>query len=694
MLSNGLFSTHQNKAQLVLAALILCFAAALIAPALASAATYTVDSTGDQPDEAPGTGGCKTSLDNCTLRAAIEEANKSTGVADEIVFSSPLFSGAGTSTITLGSSLPMIEGELVINGGSCTTEAGPTGPCVGISGPVADTALEAEGEEVTIEGLAVTGAGTAIEAVAEAVEFVAQKNWIGRGLAGTASANDNGIEIVEAAAEHDPRSLVAKNEIISSIGDIGIEIDGEGADVEGNKLLGGAPAIHLIGAGGASTVQENLIEEAEGSAVLIENDENLVVENEIVSGVGDTGVEDKGELNSVEGNDLFGGVHGFHTSGTGASAFISGNLIEDAEGAGILLETNSNSVGGNEILESGAAGIRVHSANGQAATENRIGSSSAEPLIHGPDENTISGSNGPAIELNTIETDSGAPVANLVFNNIGSGNSGLFIDLKAINPGTEPKGPNNGILPPVISTATKTGASGTAEPESTIRVYRKATVATGEIELFLGRTESDSSGNWSLTYSAPLLGGTPIAATQTPEQDEEFTFLGTSELAFKTTTLLAPTVTGLNPTHGAAAGGNLVTITGTEFNGASGVKFGANAATEVTVVNPTTITAKAPAGSAGTTVDVTVTNPTGTSPTTGTGNDYGYDAPPSCATDPSLCTPSGGGSTGGGGNSTPPPVTSPPSKPKPLTCRKGFKKKKVGGKTKCVKVKKGKKGRR
>ena len=88
----------------------------------------------------------------------------------------------------------------------------------------------------------------------------------------------------------------------------------------------------------------------------------------------------------------------------------------------------------------------------------------------------------------------------------------------------------------------------------------------------------------------------------------------------------APTVTALNPTHGPAGGGNSVTITGTDFTGATSVHFGANAATGVTVVNATTITANAPAGTQGTTVDVTVTTPAGTSSGAGTGNDYTYDA--------------------------------------------------------------------
>ena len=87
----------------------------------------------------------------------------------------------------------------------------------------------------------------------------------------------------------------------------------------------------------------------------------------------------------------------------------------------------------------------------------------------------------------------------------------------------------------------------------------------------------------------------------------------------------APTVTALSPTHGIAAGGNTVTLTGTDLTGTTAVHFGANAATGVTVVNATTVTAVAPAGTAGTTVDVTATTPAGTSPITGTGNDYTYD---------------------------------------------------------------------
>ena len=83
---------------------------------------------------------------------------------------------------------------------------------------------------------------------------------------------------------------------------------------------------------------------------------------------------------------------------------------------------------------------------------------------------------------------------------------------------------------------------------------------------------------------------------------DQFTFIGA-----------APTVTGLSPTSGPAAGGTLVTITGTGFTGATAVDFGTTAATNLTVVSDTSVTADSPAGTG--TVDVTVITPAGTSPT-------------------------------------------------------------------------------
>lgn len=78
------------------------------------------------------------------------------------------------------------------------------------------------------------------------------------------------------------------------------------------------------------------------------------------------------------------------------------------------------------------------------------------------------------------------------------------------------------------------------------------------------------------------------------------------------TTAAAPAVASVTPESGPAGGGTNVTITGTNFAGGAGVTFGATAATNVVVVDATTITADTPAHTAGS-VDVVVTNPDGQS---------------------------------------------------------------------------------
>ena len=86
--------------------------------------------------------------------------------------------------------------------------------------------------------------------------------------------------------------------------------------------------------------------------------------------------------------------------------------------------------------------------------------------------------------------------------------------------------------------------------------------------------------------------------------------VGGSTLSFVTLPPV-PTVIAIAPTGGPAAGGTLVTITGTDLGGATAVRFGEASAPGFAVDSPTRITATAPAGSAGT-VDVSVTTPGGT----------------------------------------------------------------------------------
>jgi CSLREA domain-containing protein len=219
------------------------------------------------------------------------------------------------------------------------------------------------------------------------------------------------------------------------------------------------------------------------------------------------------------GQSLSGGSIGIKLWGPSISAStVEFNLFENATGNGILVENNNNLLIGNTILGSGEAGIRVQDFLTLASTGTSIGGE-----VEGLSENTISDSGGDAIEVSGAEDDD-----TQITRNKGSGNAGLFIDLGADGAGNQAGGPNDGIQAPTITTATVSGVSGAAEPEATVRVFRKATASPGELQSFLAKATADGEGNWSVTYGSAIPGGTNIGATQSDVE-------GTSELAVATT---------------------------------------------------------------------------------------------------------------------------------------------------------------
>ena len=168
----------------------------LAIPALASAATYTVNSTLDEEDASSGAGVCETSIPGeCTLRAALETSNASTGVEDEIKFSATFDGEAVDTIVPFIGTLPVIADPVVINGtsaGPCDTELGPEGPCVGLDGG----GLKVEADGVTIRGIAITGTERAINVFNGSTGFVAEGNWLGIELDGEfGSGTPSGIYV-------------------------------------------------------------------------------------------------------------------------------------------------------------------------------------------------------------------------------------------------------------------------------------------------------------------------------------------------------------------------------------------------------------------------------------------------------------------------------------------------------------------
>jgi len=125
--------------------LFVCIVLALYPPHAATAASlnFSVNSTQDAPDATPGDGICAISTGECTLRAAVQEANAQPA-GSTVAITVP----AGTYSLTLGS-LALTANTIAVSGaGSATTivDAG------GLSGVF----TVAKGVTATLSGLTIT----------------------------------------------------------------------------------------------------------------------------------------------------------------------------------------------------------------------------------------------------------------------------------------------------------------------------------------------------------------------------------------------------------------------------------------------------------------------------------------------------------------------------------------------------------
>ena len=176
-------------------------------------------------------------------------------------------------------------------------------------------------------------------------------------------------------------------------------------------------------------------------------------------------------------------------------------------------------------------------------------------------------------------------------------------------------------------------AAGTAETSITISVPGSHTV------IFEGNASTGGStapevrnAPSALTVNGFTRTGYTFAGWNTASNGSETAYAGGATYGFgadatlyaQWTAMPRPSITGIHPTSGSTAGGTSVTVTGTNLTGAAAVDFATTAATNVKVVNSTTITATSPAGKAGV-VNVTVT--TWSASTPGPADDFTYVTP-------------------------------------------------------------------
>ena len=157
------------------------------------------------------------------------------------------------------------------------------------------------------------------------------------------------------------------------------------------------------------------------------------------------------------------------------------------------------------------------------------------------------------------------------------------------------------IPPPTITSFTPTsGGAGTT-------VTITGTNFTGTTTVTFGGTERVSFTVVSATSIIATVGTGASGAISVTTPGGTATSTGTFIL------IPAPAITSFTPTSGVS--GTVVTITGTNFTGASAVALGGTAVTSFTVVSATSITATVGSGATGT---ITVTTPGGTAISTGT----------------------------------------------------------------------------
>ncbi len=358
-------------------------------PAEAAPNVFTVDRS-DDPDlsTTPVADNCTAAIAaDCSLRGAIEKANRTTNDGagpDEIRFN---ISGAGPHTISPTSPLPNITGAATIDGytqpgasernstNNAVLKIELSGASAGslINGLVLDTGAAG----TTVRGLVVNRFGAAGVFV-KAQNTVIEGNFIGTNPAGDADLGNGvtGVRVQSSGNLIGGTSAGAKN-IVSGNGDNGIGIDGLdasnnriegnriGTDANGTSALGNGQGVNITSASGNFVGRPgagNLIAGNTERGVLLAGD---AANNSVQSNfIGTNGTADLG--NGEEGVEIFEGsnnVIGGTASNTGN--IISGNALDGVQlnrGAsnnrveGNLIGTGQN---GRTDLGNGEVGVRV-----------------------------------------------------------------------------------------------------------------------------------------------------------------------------------------------------------------------------------------------------------------------------------------------------------------------------------------------
>ena len=418
----------------------------------AQGVTFTVNSKGDVGDYIPGDGVCDDNAGGCTLRAAIEEANASAGIAT-IAFS---FAGPGPHTIQPATGLPTITDPVIIDG---YTQPGTTpntnGPGLGLNTVLQieldgsllglQHALGISAGGSTVRGLVINGFGATAVRLTSGGGNTVEGNFIGTDVTGAVDRGNGwyGVTIANTANNTIGGVTARARNLISGNGKSGVQISG--ATAIDNLVQGNLVGVDVSGAAALGNSEEGVSLSGSGNTIgRTEHGAGNVLSGNSLRGVFIAG----GTANLIQGNFIGLDVTGTAALGNGGDGFYvsgaSGNTIGGVEAGarnvisgntrfGVYLTNGStgNLIQGNFIGTDGAGSTSLGNAVGievgSNAPGNTIGGVSAGA------GNVVSGNAGNGINLRGSSVAQNLVQGNLVGTDalgtaaLGNGGSGVAI---------------------------------------------------------------------------------------------------------------------------------------------------------------------------------------------------------------------------------------------------------------------------
>jgi CSLREA domain-containing protein len=534
--------------------------------------TFTVDSTADDADAKVGTGGCATAAGACTLRAAIQEANKHSG-PDTIAFNIP---GEGVQTIQLTKGLPPLNtsGATTIDGytqgdatpdgaddarentdplasnASIKVEIRGTGTILPADGGI--TALDLPSSGNTVRGLAIYDVYRSIRLQGSGShDNHITGNFVGTNAAATVKAPTkvqfaNGIHVAGGATNNNiGGASAAERNVISGNGGHGVGMYVAGTD--SNKVVGNLIGLHPSGTkgwsnkahgvdintgasnnivGGDSPGERNVISSSqEGVEISHGGTTNgFPTNNQVIGNF--IGTDATGELVSA---DLANNNHGVHAQDSVRGTIIRNNVIGNSTKSGV-------GVGGPRTIDTKVYDNLIGISRNGAAIPNGVEGvriNSAKHSQIGP--NNVITNNPVGIVVNFDDADFNTLTRNSIYGNTGL--TGLGIDIQPTGKknnndvGDIDTKANEQLNYPVLQSATQATVSGTACAEDvvpkpcTIEVFKADGGAgvNGEGKTLVGTSTTNGDGTFTVSVTEVNVGEYVTAtATDSTGNTSEF----------------------------------------------------------------------------------------------------------------------------------------------------------------------------